>query len=1524
MKKLVAWFATNHVAANVLMGFSIVAGLAALYRIPVKLYPEVELPLINVTVPYLGAAPEEVELGVCARVEEQLQGIPGVKEIRSTSAEALCSVEVELFFSTDRSKVLGEVENLVNAIDTLPAEAEKPIVQLATPTDLIAEIAITGPTDERMLKEIAYQVRADILNQPGITQAEVANVRPYEISVEVSELSLRRNNLSFDDVADALRSRSVDIPGGLIRSADGEVLLRASGQAYWGTELENLLVTTRADGTRVHVKDVARVVDGFAETGQATVFDGRPAALVQVGQVGDQDVRAIAETVRGFVDASAGRYPEGVRLSLWKDDSVLLTDRLGALIRSGLQGLLLVLILLTLCLRPHLAFWVAAGIPIAFLGAIFLMYWIGFSLDGASLIGFILALGMLVDDAVVVGEGAYVAHRKGAGQLAGAIEGAQKVLVPVTFGVLTTAVAFVPLLFAVGGLGKIISVMSGTVICCLAFSLIECQMVLPAHLGHRNARMPLGEFGMTFLAVVIIAAFVVTPDLRTGSGLAAVAAALVCAAHMSGHLSRLGAGFARLQVRFENGLQVFIHKRFRNLARSALRNPPMTLACAFVGLSAAVSIVAAGHLSFTLSPPVKGDTIVARLTMPLGTNAETTEQAIAQLGSTALDLKDQLAGDLGQPVVLHVLETMGTHVSASSRTRQATKAVGSHLGEVTVQLTPSEERPISTYEVADLWQAANGPVTGAKSLTFITDRVQRPPGIEIRLSGPDMEDLRAAAAELRSELAGYPGIDEVNDSLQTGKSELKLSVTPAGEALGITLSDLGGQVRQAFYGEEAQRIQRGRDDVRIMVRYTESERRTLDALYDLRIRTPDGGEVPFASVAEAQPGRGFATIQRTQGSRSINVSARVDPFRTSGGAVLADLEAGFLPDLVRGFSAMSYALQSTQRQQDIVDSVLPVFLLALFVIYGLLALPLRSYVQPLIIMSVLPFAFVGAIFGHVLMAATGRLAGLSMMSLFGMVAASGVVVNASLVLLDGVNRYRAAGDSLHDALLQATVSRFRPILITTVTTFAGLTPLMLSNSVQAHTLIPMAVSVAFGVAFASIAALVVLPAFWLLLHQLSGGALQVAGTVLRRIAGSAPRLSQWMARYPYVQESLRTREFTDLQLPGDLGMDTQEEAAARRGLVRVYYQLEFDAEAMRAELDAIAARTPNANRLVDEARTWAEQRTFQLGAHMADGAITPVEAAGPLTDILETALASLLPVARAEFAKAHEHIPGSRVALVALGPAGRREFAAGSPLELLFVCDYGQPSSIATAPEPAVRHAQLVQFFMRLIRDFSSEGILFEPLPAYILKGQDPETAAPSLRSMEQHFDGQKGPFDRRMLIHARVLEAEGDLGTRFDAFRRSVLNRPPGSTPIAADMAAIRADLMRKHRTEDAWETRYRPGGLAEVELAAEYLQLAHGHDTPEIQVSGLAETFEAAGQYRLIDPIAADELAGAAQLWQNVEGFLRMTWAGAFDPGSASPEQKRTLAGICGLDDFRELQERIRETALKTARRLDELLAR
>ncbi len=1505
MKRLVSWFATNPVATNLLVAFLLFAGIASFTRISVQIWPDLDVPVISIVVPYLGAAPEEVETAVCARIDEKLDGIDGIDRVRSTAEEGRCRVVVALLFDANRSAVLADVQNQVNAIDTLPPETETPVVSLLSPSDVVIEVAVTGPTDERELKELARRVRDDLLSLPAVTRASVANVRPYEISIEVSDSSLQRNGLTFDQVAGAIRGNSLDLPGGTIKTDRGELLLRTQGQADRGEEFAKIEVTTRDDGTRVLLEDVARIVDGFADTGQEFRFDGRPAALVRVSQVGTQDLREISAQVRRYVAESEAEYPEDVKLTVWNDQSSLLVDRLSTLIDSGLQGLLLVLVVLALFLRPHLALWVAAGIPIALLGAVFLLFCFDVSIDAVSLIGFILVLGLLVDDAVVVGESAYVAQREGVGQLAGAIEGARRVFVPVTFGVLTTVAAFVPMLFLTGVAGQFMAAVAAPVICCLAFSLIECHVILPLHLGHRSDSMPLGEFGIALLAVAVLGAVVLAAGPGDAIGLSIGVACLVVAAHMSGALRWLGAAFARIQVRFEQGLETFIQGTFRRVVKGALRRRALTVTTGVVAFGLAVAAVVGGHLPFSFLIADQGDRIVAKLTMPFGVPRHDTDRAVARLVGSARSLQAELAREYGAPVITYIAESHGSHLPGG--TGGDAVPTGSHLGEIYLQLSPSEEREIATVEVAEAWRTATGPIDGAEQLVFVTDFRQSSPDIDIRLFGDSMEDLRTASSAVEAELVRYPGVHEVAASFREGKEELSLSLTDAGAALGLTLSDVGRQVRQAFYGEEAQRVQRGEDDLRVMVRYPEDARRSLGALHALHVRTPAGTYVPFRTVADAEWGRGTQLIERVNGVRSVNVSAKVDLDQTSGNAVLAAM-GPFLTATVDANPGLGYEIESNRAVRETVASALPLFLAALGAVYALLAIPLRSYHQPLIVMAVLPFCFVGAVLGHLFTMVFGIVLGFSMPSAFGLLAAAGVAINASLVLLHGVQRCRADGDAVEAALENAAASRCRPILITTVTSFVGLMPLMLTRSPSAAPMVPMVVSLAFGIAVSSVAALVFVPALWLVLHRVGTGTRQTATSLAARV-GRAPRVAAWLARYPFLQDSLRSREFTDLLIEDEEELDPETARIARTGLVRLYYRREFDRQVMDEQLSAIAEKAPSTDELVVETRNWAQQRAFQLGAHMLRGAVEPREAAGPLSDILDTCLVQALAAVRRDVAAEHGPVRDGLLALVALDAHGRREFAIGGSLRILFVYDCA--GGAASPVDVQAWHTSLLQRFVRVFGELSPGAVLYRPSPPW--PGQGDANAVNSLGALEEHFRDAPSTADLRTLVHARVVFADGDLGERFEAARQAILGRERQFDSLREALSA-----SRPQGGEGPWDVMGAPGGLTDIELLVEHLRLVASKASAVPVADGLVATLEAGAQQGLIDATVAAELADAARLWQNFDGFMRMASVDQ-DPTRLSPEEQLTLAQACGAVALDELARSLAATRERSAAHID-----
>ncbi|MFT7653238.1 MAG: multidrug efflux pump subunit AcrB [Limisphaerales bacterium] len=1092
----IEWFARNHIAANLLLGVIVVAGLVSLPFMSQKSFPDLEFNLITVSVLYLGAAPEEVEEGVCVRIEEALEGITGVEKISSTAIEGVCRVSVELYETADSTKTLGDVKNRIDAIDTFPQETEKPIITLATTQRSVMDIAVTGPTDERQLKVIGQQVRDEIAALPGVTQVELGNARPYEISIEISETSLRRFGLTFQQVANSVRSASLDLPGGSIKTRGGEILLRTKGQAYWGPDFEELVVLTKPDGTRVYLRDLAKVIDGFEDTDQKLWFDTRPAALIRVARTEDQDVLVIAGAINNYLATGVDHLAEGVELTVWSDGSVFLRERLDTLFDSARQGFLLVLLLLALFLRPRLSFWVSVGVPVAFMGAIFLASLIGLSIDGISTFGFILVLGILVDDAVVVGERVYSLQYRSAGPpseahlLNAAIDGTKQVSVPVIFGVLTTATAFAPLLMGPGSIGQIQGIIVTVVLCCLAFSLIESQLILPAHLGHKKVDSAASEVTLMLTPLLAILLWEFTWSGRSFLAFGIATAATLFAWHLTGGYARFAQGIIDWQQKFSDGLENLIQNKFRRLVTRAISARYVTAAAAAAVFIATVGAVAGGHMPFSFFPSIAADAVTAKLTMPLGTPARITEgivEAIADAGETLRTELEEESRDA--PPVTHIMAALGGHpVSSSGGGPFASEAAagGGHLAEVTMQLVPGAEREVGTLEVAQRWREAVGVVPDVVELSFNASSFSIGAEIDIQLEGGDLDELRDVAAKIRTRLADYPGVLDIGDSFRAGKQEIQLEILPAGEALGLTLGMLAGQVRQAYYGEEVQRIQRGRDDVRVMLRYTESERRTLSSLNSMRIRTTEGSEVPFATVARATLGRGFSTIKRIDGRRVVNVTADVDRTVITANEILAKFGAGPVQEIMRDHPRVSFSLEGSQREQgESMAALIPLGALALFIIYSLLAIPLRSYGQPLIIMSVIPFAFVGAIWGHIIMKAFGLLDSLAIMSVMGFVAASGVVVNSSLVLVHGVNRKREEGFDVKQAVIEAAVSRCRPIVLTSLTTFAGLAPLLLNQSVQAGVLIPMATSVAWGVILATVVTLLVVPAGYLILEDLT-------------------------------------------------------------------------------------------------------------------------------------------------------------------------------------------------------------------------------------------------------------------------------------------------------------------------------------------------------------------------------------------------------------------------------------------------------
>ena len=1043
MNGLINWFARNGVVANLLMVLIVMAGVLTIPDLKKEVFPEFSVNVVSVSVSYRGAAPEEVEEAVCIRVEEALQGLEGIERIRSSANEGMGTVRIEIEPGYDTRALLDDIKARVDAIDTFPEETEKPVIEEAAIRNQVINLSISGDADELTLKRLGEQVRDELLLLPELSQVELKNSRLYEISIEVSEDDLRRHGLTFDQVARAVRRTSLDLPGGSVKAESGEILLRTKGQAYLGEEYEKLTLFTRPDGSRLQLGDVARVVDGFEDSDKFAWLNGKPAVMVQSYRVGDESALEVSRAVKEYAAEAQSRMPEGIVLTTWADAAQILESRMNLLIKNGLTGLVLVFVVLTLFLRLRLALWVTIGIPISFLGTIALMPVFDVSINMVSLFSFIMVLGIVVDDAIVVGESVYSRQQATGRGLSAAIEGTQRVTVPVVFGVLTTAMAFTPMLFVAGDSGPIWQVIPLIVIPTLMFSLIESKLVLPYHLSHTRPR-------------------------REGQS--------------KSFLARVWDGFFGF---FGKALDRFIHRVYRPMFLIVLEWRYLTLAVAVMTLLLTAGLVGGGLVDFNYFPQVESDTVVVDLTMPQETSAAVTARAIRTIEQSAFQLDQEIKQQTGRSLFRHVLTTVGeqpyrTQTERSNRSGDANRYSTPYRAEIIIELVPSEMRSLSSTQIGNRWRELTGPVPGAVELVFASELITSGKAINIQFSSSDMVKLREAVSKTKEELARYQGVIDISDSFRGGKPELKLDITPKAEALGLSLQDMGRQVRQGFFGEEAQRIQRGRDDVRVMVRYPAEERRSLGTLERMRIRTPDGSEVPFSTVATAQMGRGFATISRVDRQRTISVTADVDEAVTNANRVLGDLQAGFLPDLLSSSPGVAYSLEGEQRdQQETLAGLAQGFSLVVLGIFAMMAIPFRSYLQPLIVLSAVPFGIVGAVWGHVILGYST-----SVLSMLGVVALTGIVVNDSLVLVSFINDHRKQGMPLVQAVHRAGIVRFRPILLTSLTTAAGITPLILEKSVQAQFLIPMAISLAFGVLFATFITLGLVPSLYLILEDI--------------------------------------------------------------------------------------------------------------------------------------------------------------------------------------------------------------------------------------------------------------------------------------------------------------------------------------------------------------------------------------------------------------------------------------------------------
>lgn len=1011
----ITWMAGHTVSANLLMLTLLIGGLLMGLRIKKEVFPAFDLDIVTISAAYPGASPEEVERGVVIAIEEAVADIAGIKEISSIANEGVGTVTVEVLESEDAQQVGQDIKNQIDRISSLPEDVEDPRVTVLKRKRYVISLALYGNQSAWVLREMAEIVRDLLLQETGITQVELSGIRDYEISIEVPQDQLRTYNLTLAALAETLRQAAIETPGGAIKTAGGDVLVRVKERRDFAHEFAGIPVIKTNDGTLVLLEEIATIRDGFEDTERFATFNGQPAVMLEVYRVGAQTPMSVSEAVRRKIDEIQPMLPAGLTLEARNDRSEIYGQRLELMIRNGYIGLGLVFILLAIFLEARLAFWVSLGIPISFLGSMMLLPTMGISINMVSMFAFIVTLGIVVDDAIVVGENVYYHRQAGLGWFAAAVRGAQEISMPVIFSVLTNMIAFMPMFFVPGFMGKVFRQIPVVVISVFTISLIESLFILPAHLGHR-------------------------------------------------HTFKEGSLFGRLihrQQRFSDFFRRAVRTKYGPFLGFCLRYRYVTISVGIATLLIAFGYVKSDRMGFELFPKVESDYAKVTAVLPFGTSVQKTAKVQRQLVETAQEIVAQNGDDRLSEGIYALLDGNTTTVR--------------------VYLTPPDVRTISTAQLTSLWRQRMGRPTGVESIKFESDAggPGRGAAIAVELSHRDVDVLQRASTELAAALAFYPQAVDIDDGFSPGKQQIDFTIRPEALSLGLQAREIARQVRHAYYGAEALRQQRGRNEVKVMVRLPKAERTTEQSLSEMILRTPTGIEVPLRQAVNFTRGRAYTTIERRQGRRVVMVSADARP-RSLAGQVVTGLKSDFLPALTEKYSGLSYSFEG--RQADRRESMQALFRglgFALIVIFAMLAVPMNSYIQPVIIMAAVPFGVVGAIIGHLIMGYS-----LSVISMFGVLALSGVVVNDSLVLIDFANRRRRSGMVASAAIHEAAVQRFRPIMLTTLTTFGGLTPMIFETSRQARFLIPMAISLGYGILFATLITLLLVPSFYMVVEDI--------------------------------------------------------------------------------------------------------------------------------------------------------------------------------------------------------------------------------------------------------------------------------------------------------------------------------------------------------------------------------------------------------------------------------------------------------
>ena len=1007
--------AGRSVTANLLMLVLLVGGFIMGQNISKDVFPDFELDLVGISLIYPGASPEEVERGAILAVEEAVQDIEGIKEITATAREGSGTVTIEIIEGEDVSEIAQEVKNAVDRISSFPEDMEDPRVTVPSRKRYVVSLALYGDQTEHVLREMAELVRDRLLMDPGISQVELSGVRDYEISIEISQSALRTYGLTLDGIASIVRRASVDVPGGAIQTEGGDVLVRVRERRDLGKEFGDIAVISAADGTELLLEDIAVIRDDFEESDRFATFNGQPSVMIEVYRIGEQTPVSVSDAVHRQMEEINTILPEGLTLVARNDRSEIYRQRLNLMLRNGYLGLGLVFILLAVFLETRLAFWVSLGIPISFLGSFLILPLIGVTFNMVSMFAFIVTLGIVVDDAIVVGENVYFHRQQGLPWYEAAVTGARDIATPVIFSILTNMVTFMPLLFVPGFMGKVFREIPLVVVTVFFISLIESLFILPAHLAHKKDASETGFFSK-----------------------------------LHEWQQRFSVYFTRLvRTRYGPFLSLVLRWRYISFSVGA-----MVLMLAF-------GYVKSGRLGFELFPKIESDYAAVTANLPFGTAVERTKKVQQVLVEAGKAVAERNGGD-------RLVEGVYASVDGSQT-------------QVRIYLTPPKIRPISTAKMTQLWREEVGELAGLEFIKFESDAggPGRGAAISVELSHRDIKVLENASAELAEAMEYFPNVIDIDDGFAPGKQQIDFKIRPEAQSLDLHAADVARQVRQSYYGAQAIRQQRGRNEVKVMVRLPKEERISEFHLEEMILRTPDGGEVPLLEAVDLERGRADTSIERRDGRRVVTVSADVRP-RSQAAQVTEALNAEIFPKLASHYPGLSFSYQGRQADRtESIQSLLRGLLIALVIIFAMLAIPLNSYVQPLIIMVAIPFGLVGAVIGHIIMGYS-----LSVLSLFGIVALSGVVVNDSLVLIDMANRYRKENLLASDAIHKAALQRFRPIMLTTLTTFGGLAPMIFEQSRQARFLIPMAISLGYGIVFATVITLVIVPSVYLIVDDI--------------------------------------------------------------------------------------------------------------------------------------------------------------------------------------------------------------------------------------------------------------------------------------------------------------------------------------------------------------------------------------------------------------------------------------------------------